>query len=218
MLTADKIGALDLRRNVIQFVYYDMSVAGTASESSITVDDALGYARRVESPELHALLLVKLAAFVSKNGDQGLVKQLLFDATKLAEKVMKPSTRAGILLAIEKQLAESDADDRFGLLRDAVSAVNRDKDIRIDQLSVQRRVNFGCQQDKPIWYGESVARFNLIDSILRFSDSREDAAVQLALNIDPGVNRVRTLAAVAGSAVKRVTAEREAKKKTRRTD
>jgi len=213
MLVADKISALELRGNVIQFVYYDMSVAGTAPESSINIDDALRYANRVESPELQALLLVKLAAFLSKTGDADQVKQLLFDATKLTEKVEKSSVRTGVLLAIEKQLAESDADDRFGLLRDAVSAVNRDKDIRIDQLSVQRRVNFGCQQDKPTWYGQSVARFNLIDSILRFSKSREDAAVQLALSLDPGVNRVRALAAVAGSAAKRVIVEREAKKK-----
>jgi hypothetical protein len=213
MLVADKISALDLRQNVIQFVYYDMSVAGTAPESSINVDDALRYANRVESPELHALLLVKLAAFLSKNGDSGQVKQLLFDAAKAAEHVEKSSVRAGVLLAVEKQLAESDADDRFGLLRDAVSAVNRDKDIRIDQLSVQRRVNFGCQQDKPIWYGGTVARFNLIDSVLRFSNSREDAAVQLALSLDPGMNRVKALAAVAGSAAKRVIAERKAKKK-----
>jgi hypothetical protein len=213
MLIADKISALDLRDNVIQFVYYDMGVAGTAPESSINLDDALRYANRVESPELHALLLVKLAAFLSKNGDPGQVKQLLFDAKKLAEHIEKSSVRAGVLLAIERQLADSDADNRFELLRDAVSAVNRDKDIRIDQLSVQRRVNFGCQQDKPIWYGGGVARFNLIDSVLRFSNSREDAAVQLALSLDPGVNRIRALAAVAGSASKRVIAERDAKKK-----
>lgn len=214
MLVADKISALDLRVNVIQFVYYDMSVAGTAPESSINIDDALRYANRVESPELHALLLVKLAAFLSKNGDPDQVEQLLFDATKLAEHVVKPSVRAGVLLAIEKQLAESDPDDRFRLLTDAVSAVNRDKDTRIDQLSVERRVSFGCQSEKPTWYGESVAQFNLIDSILRFSDSREDAAVQLALDIAPGVNRVRTLASVAGAAVKRINAETAAKKKT----
>lgn len=213
MLIADKISALDLRGNVIQFLYYDMSIAGTAPETSVNVDDALRYANRVESPELRALLLVKLAAFLSKNGDPSQVKQLLFDATKLTEHIEKSSVRAGVLLAIEKQLAESDADDRFVLLRDAVTAVNRDKDSRIDQLSVQRRVNFGCQQDKPTWYGGTVARFNLIDNVLRFSNSRDDAAVQLALSLDPGVNRVRALAAVAGSAAKRVLTERKAKTK-----
>jgi hypothetical protein len=214
MLVADKISALDLRGNVIQFVYYDMSVAGTSPESSINVDDALRYANRVEPPELHALLLVKLAAFSSKNGDAGQLKQLLFDATKRAEHIVKPSVRAAVLLAIEKQWAESEVDDRFDLLRNAVSAVNHDKDIRIDQLLVQRRVNLGCQSDKSTWYGETVARFSLIDNVIRFSNSREDAAVQLALSLDPGVNRIRTLAAVAGSAAKKVLAERKAKKET----
>ena len=213
MLVADKISALDLRGNVIQFVYYDMSVAGTSPESSVNVDDALRYASRVESSELHALLLVKLAAFLSKNGDPGQIKQLLFDATKLAEHIDKASVRAGVLLAIEKQWAESDVDDRFGLLRNAVLAVNRDKAARIDQLSVQRRVNFGCQSDKPSWYGEIVARFSLIDNVLRFSNSREDAALQLALTLDPGVNRVRALAAVAGSAAKRALAEKAGKRR-----
>ena len=213
LLVADKINALDLRSNVIQFVYYDMSVAGTDPESSINVDDALRYANRVESPELHALLLVRLAAFLMKNGDLSQVKQLLFDAKKSAERVEKPTVRAGVLLAIEKQLKESDADERFELLKDAVVSVNRENDIRIDQLSVQRRVDFGCQQDKPIWHGGTVARLNLIDSLLQFSNTREDAAVQLALSLDPGLNRIRALAAIAGSATKRVIADREAKKK-----
>jgi hypothetical protein len=213
MMVADKISALDVRRDVLQFVYYDLSVAGTTPESAINIDDALRYASRVESPELHALLLAKLAAFLAKNDDLAKAKQLLFDATKVAEHIEKPSVRAAVLLAIEKQLPESDADDRFGLLRDAVSAVNRDNDIRIDQLTVQRRVNFGCQQDKPSWYGGGVARLSLIDSVLRFANSREDAALQLALNLDAGINRVRVLAAVAGSAAKRAIVEKDSKKR-----
>ena len=214
MMVADKISALDVRRDVLQFVYYDMAIAGTTPESSINIEDALRYANRVESPELHALLLAKLAAFLAKTGDPSKAKQLLFEATKVAEHIEKPSVRAGVLLAIEKQVPESDADDRFGLLTNAVSTVNRDHEIKIDQLTIQRRVNFGCQQDKPTWYGGGVGRFSLIDSILRFSQSREDAAVQLALNLDPGVNRVRALAAVAGSAAKRAIAEKDSKKRS----
>lgn len=213
MLVADKISAIGLRSNVIQFVYYDMTVAGTASGSSITIDDALRYANRVESPELRALLLVKLGGFVLKNGNQGHSKQLLLDAGKLADRVERPSARASVLLAIEQQLSESDAENRFKLLKDAVSAVNRAKEIKIDRLSMQRRVNFGCEEDKPVWYGESIAQFNLINSLLRFSQSHEDDALQLALDLDPGVNRIRALAAVAGSAGKRIIAERDAKRR-----
>ena len=214
MGVADKISALDVRRDVLQFVYYDMAVAGTTPESSINIEDALRYSNRVESPELHALLLAKLAAFLAKTGDPSKAKQLLFEATKVAEHIEQPSVRAGVLVAIEKQVPESDADDRFGLLTNAVSTVNRDHEIKIDQLTIQRRVTFGCQQDKPTWYGGGVGRFSLIDGILRFSQSREDAAVQLALNLDPGVNRVRALAAVAGSAAKRAIAEKDSKKKS----
>lgn len=146
---------------------------------------------------------------------QAKVKQLLFDAAKLAEHIEKFSVRAGVLLAIEKQWVESDVDDRFGLLRNAVSALNRDKDIRIDQLSVQRRVNLGCQPDKSTWYGETVARFNLIENVMRFSNFREDAAVELALSLERGLNRVRALAALAGGSAQRVIVESTRRKDTK---
>jgi hypothetical protein len=209
---ADKISALALRIEVLQFVYYDMSIAITKGGSANN-DDALRYANRVEAPELRALLLTNLAAFVAKNRDADGAKQLVWDAIKLAERVEQPSIRAAVLIAVENQLPESDSDDRPRLLKDAVSAVNRSDEIAIDRLTVQRRVDYGCEKDKGRWYGGTIARVNLIDSILRFSQSHEADAMQLALDLERDANRIKALAAIAGSAIKRIQAATAEKRK-----
>ena len=213
MAVADKISTLGLQNEVLQFVYYDLSVASSEAAST-NIDDALRYANRVEAPEVRALLLTKLAASVAMNRNADDAKQLLLDAIKLAERVERPAIRAGVLVAIEKQLPEPDSDNRLKLLQDTVSAVNRSDEIVIDRLTVQRRVNFGCEKDKGPWYGGSIARVNFIDSVLRFSQSHEADAVQLALDLERGANRIKALAAIAGAAIRRTQAEAGEKKKT----
>ncbi len=218
MLVADKINSLELRGSIIQFIFYDMSVAAMTTDSSTKVDQALEYASRVTAPEQRALLFLKLSAFTQKSGDQQYEKQLLIDASRLAERVADHSVQAGLMLALADQFSEANFEVRFKMLKGAVAAVNRKKEINIDKISVERRVNFGCEESRPQWYGESLAQFNLIDSILRFSQAHEDQAVQVALDLDPGVNRVRTLAAIAGSSVKNLVAKREPVQKTRRSN
>ncbi|HEY3581089.1 MAG TPA: hypothetical protein VGK82_11115, partial [Pyrinomonadaceae bacterium] len=63
--------------------------------------------------------------------------------------------------------------------------------------------------------GGSIARANLIDSVLRFSQSNEDDAMQLALDLKRDANRIRILAAIAGSAIKRIQSELSEKNKAR---
>ena len=209
---ADKISGLDLRNNVMQFIYYDMATAGASAKASITIDEAVKYASRVESPEHRALLLLKLSSELSKTGKEEESKQLVLDTINLSERVADSSARAAVLVAIEKQLSESDFEDRFRVLRNAVAVLNREKQTRIDQLSVWRRVDLGCEQKGVQWHGGRIANLNLIDGLVRFSQTREDEALQLALEFDPGVNRIRGVAAVAGSAIKRIKAEESAKR------
>jgi hypothetical protein len=205
---ADKISGLELRSSVIQFIYYDMA----AAKGSITVDEALKYANRVESPEQRALLLLNLSVALSKDSKEEESKQLVLDAINLSERVAEPSARAAVLVAIGKQLSESDFEDRFRVLKNAAGLLNRNKQIRIDQLSVWRRVDLGCEQKGVAWHGGRVANLSFTDGLVRFSQSHEDEALQLALELDPGVNRIRAVAAVAGAAIKRVKAEEGAKK------
>jgi len=212
MAVADKISALVLRNEVLQFVYYDLSVASSEA-ASMNIDDALRYANRVDAPEVRALLLTKLAASVAKNRNADDAKQLLLDAIKLAERVERPAVRAGVLVAIEKQLPDADSDNRLKLLKDTVAAVNRSDEIVIDRLTVQRRVNFGCEKDNGSWYGGAIARVNFIDNVLRFSQSNEADAVQLALDLERDADRIRTLAVIAGSAVKRIQIQASDQKK-----
>ena len=212
LAVADKISSLTLRTDVLQIVYYDMSVASTEADST-NIDDALRYANRVEAPELRALLLTRLAAVIRKNRNADDAKQLLLDAVKLAEHVEQPAVRAGVMVAIEKQLLEPDSDDRLKLLKDAVSAVNRSDAIDINRLAVQRRVEFSCEKEKGPWYGGAIARANLAESILKFSQSHEPEALQLALDLERDANRIKTLAGIAGSAIKRLQAETSIKKK-----
>jgi hypothetical protein len=212
---ADKISALSLRGEVLQFVFYDMSVASTEADS-LNIDDALRYANRVEAPEARALLLTRLAgALVTKNRNADDAKQLVLDAMRLAERVEPLAVRAGVLVTIEKQLPELDSDNRLKLLKDAVAAVNRSEEITISRISVPHRLNYSCEKDKGPWYGGSIARVDLIDSILRFSQSHEADATQLALDLKRDANRIRTLAAIAGAAIKRIQSETSEKKKAR---
>lgn len=212
---ADKISALDLRSSVIQFIYYDMANAGASAKEPITIDEALKYANRVESPEQRALLLLRLASQLSKDGKAEESKHLILDAINLSERIADPSARAAVLVAVEKQLSESDFEDRFKVLKSAVAILNRNKETRIDDLAVWRRVELGCEQRGIMWHGEVITSLNLTDGIVRFSQTREDEALQLALEFDSGVNRIRAVAAVAGSAIKRIKAE-EAKRNTPR--
>jgi hypothetical protein len=211
---AEKISALDLRANVIQFIYYDMAMAGASAKASITIDEALKYANRVEPPDQRALLFLTLSSSLSKDGKREESKQLILDATNLSERIAEPSARAAVLVAIEKQLTESDFEDRFKVLKNALAILNRNKETKIDQLSVWRRVDLGCEQKGITWHGGRIANLNLMDGIVRFSQTREDEALQLAMEFDSGVNRIRAVAAVAGSAMKRIKAEEDSKKNT----
>ena len=216
MSIADKISDLDVRGNVIQFIYYDMAMAGASAKASITPDEALKYAARVESPEQRIMLFLKLSSQLSKDGRQEESKQLIVDATNLSERVSDASARAGVLVAIEKQLPDSDFEERFKVLKNAVGVLNRNKEMRIDQLSVWQRVDLSCEQKGLEWHGGRIANLNLTDALVRFSQTREDEALQLALEFESGVNRIRGVAAVAGAAIKRIKAEEDANRKTPR--
>jgi len=120
---ADKISGLDLRNDVIQFIYYDIATAGGSAKTSITIDEALKYANRVEAPEHRALLLLKVSDQLSKGAKDEESKQLIFEAINLSERVTDPSARAAVLIAIEKQLSESDFEDRFRVLKNAVAVL-----------------------------------------------------------------------------------------------
>jgi len=212
---ADKISGLELHNNVAQFIYYDMAMAGASAKASITIDEALKYANRVESPEHRVLLLSKLSSQLSKGGKEEESKQMILDAINLSERVADPATHAAVLVAVEKELPVSDFEDRFKVLKTGVAILNRSKQTQIDQLSVWRRVDLGCEQKGVQWHGGRVANLNLTDGLVRFSQSREDEALQLALEFDPGVNRIRAVGAVAGSALKRIRADEGAKGSTR---
>jgi hypothetical protein len=212
MSVADKISALDLRSSVIQFVYYDMAMAGASGKASITADEALKYANRVESAEQRAVLFLRLSARTSKDGKEEESKQLILDAINLSERVADPSARAAVLIAAEKQLSNSDFEDRFKTLRTAVAVLNRNKEIKIDQLSVWRRVDLGCEQKGIAWHGGRIVNLNLTDGIATFSQTREDEALQLAFEFDSGANRIKAVAAVAGVAIKRIKAEEDVKR------
>ena len=64
-------------------------------------------------------------------------------------------------------------------------------------------MNLTCADTPSQWYGESLAQVSLIDSILQFSQLHEHQAMQVAQDLGPGINRVRALAAIAGSAIKK---------------
>lgn len=213
MSVAEQISELNLQSNVIQLVHYDMAMSGAKAKASITIDEAVKYAHRVELPELRAWLLLKLSSRLSDEGRGVESNQLIHDATNIAERIADPSARASVFVAIEKQLPESNVEDRFKALKLAVGVLNSSKQIKIDQLSVWQRLDLSCEQNNNEWHGGRIATLNLIDGIVRFSQTREDEALQLAMQLDARVNRIRAVTAVAGSAIERIKTE-ETKKST----
>lgn len=203
---ADKIDALDLRSQALQFVYYDMTVASLSTKTEASLDDALRNAERVTLPEQRGLLYLRIAEYSLANGDRDRALTLLIEAGRTAERVDEPVTRAGLLFSAAYELADLDSSlsQSIRMMKDAIHLLNDNQSIKIDQISLLRRVDLGCDKKNGQWYGSSdpLARFNLIETLVKLANSNSSAAEELAGNLVEGANRVRALAAITAAGIR----------------
>lgn len=206
---ADKIYDLELRSRALQFVYYDMAVAALSTKTATSVDEAMRNAERLTSPEQRALLYMKMADLSRTNGDRDRAFTLLLAAGRLAERVGEPASRTGLLFSVAYELTELDSTltEPMRMIREAIDLLNDNKSVKMDKITVLRRVDLGCDKRTGEWYGSSdpLVRFNLIETLVKMASTDYVAAEALAGYLAEGPNRVRALAAIAGAEIRAIT-------------
>ena len=206
---ADKIYDLELRSRALQFVYYDMAVAALSTKTDNSIDEAMRNAERLTSPEQRALLYMRIAEFSRANGDRDRAFTLLLSAGRLAERVEEPASRTGLLFSVAYELTELDSTltEPMRMMREAIDLLNDNKSVKMDKITLLRRVDLGCDKRTEEWYGSSdpLVRFNLIETLVKLAGSDYVAAEALAGHLAEGPNRVRALAAIAGAEIRAVT-------------
>lgn len=206
---ADKIDRLDLRAAILQFINYDASIASMKAN----LDDSLRHADHVNSFEQRTLLYMKLAALIKNAGNGDQAKQLWLDAIKFAEKVDDRGARAATLLAITENFPGSSCNECVKLLKSAITTINGEQELKPDELLISRRVDFTCNGNNS-WYGETLARFNLVDSLTALGKAQESDAVELAMELNPGADRIKSLAALAQQATQKIVSRESSKQKS----
>jgi hypothetical protein len=214
---ADKISNLKMSANVIQFVHFDRALAAMSSRTPPNAGEAMQYAERVASYEHRTLLYILLAGLSLNQNESERAYEFLSNAYKLTEHIEEPAVRAGLLIGIANQFSKINTTEPVRVLKEAIRALNQSQQLRIDQLSILRRVDLSCDGQPPIWYGgtESLSSSNLIETLVNLSQVDDEAAVQLARDLNPGANRVRVLAAIAGAAIKKAQASNPSNKPRR---
>jgi hypothetical protein len=202
----DEIDDLALRDGTLQFIYYDMSVASLAKKSGVDLDDSLRNAERLASPEQRGLLYLKIAAAWRAKGDKDRAYALLLKAAESAEHIAQPAIRAGLLFATAYDLTELDPglSQAITKMKDAIRLLNNNKDVRIDQITIVRRLDLACEKKSGAWYGSSdnLGRVDLIATLVKMANTDAATAEELAHDLAHGLNRMRALSAIAASEIK----------------
>ena len=203
---ADKIDSLDLRTQALQFIYYDMAVAALSTKTTANLDEASRNAERLTLPEQRGLLYMKMAEVARANGDRDRAFAFMLEAGRSAERIVEPGARAGLLFSVAYELTDLDSSlsEPIRMMRSAIQVLNDNKNIKIDQINLLRRVDLGCGNKSGEWYGSSspLAQFNLIETLGKIASSDVTTAEELIGSLAEGPNRIRARAAIARAQIK----------------
>ena len=203
---AEKISDLNLKVDVLQFVYFDMSRAAMSAKTTTSVEEALQFAKRITSPEQRGLLYLQIAELYAANRDRDHAHALLIELSESCDRIDAPGVRAALLLAAAYDLTDLDSTSTqaFPMMKKAIHLLNENREVRIDRISALRKIDLSCDKKNPEWYGasEPVGRFNIIDTFLKIAEVEPEIAEQLARDLSEGSNRVRALSALAGAGIR----------------
>ena len=205
---AESVSDLKLRSNALQFLFFDISLSVTSPRTSGNLDEGLAYAQRVDTPEQRGFLYLKLAEFAARQ-DRDRARVILNDVLKICDRIEDQSFQAALLFAASLQLLkiETPLPEIFPILEKAIHLLSNDKQVRIDQISLVRRLEMmSCDAGTPQWYGDSnnLGQFNVIETLVQISEIDAGVAEQLASDLPTGSNQIRSLAAVATAQIKRL--------------
>ena len=183
-----------------------MSNAALKRGDAVSLEDAQKYAESVTSPELRALLYVKIAAAALKLRDRQLASGLLNKTLRLSETVSEPTAQASLMLAAAAGFADFDVQGGYNALKEAVKIVNRAGDLNVDDFRILRRVRLSCQAGEDTWYGASdqAERFSLFDTFSRLAATDVEGALSLARDLDTPCTRIRSLLSIARAMTKKL--------------
>ena len=204
----ESVSDLKLRSNALQFLFFDISLSVTSPRASGNLDEGLAYAQRVDTPEHRSFLYLKLAEFAARD-DRGRARVILNDVLKICDRIEDQSFQAALLFAASLQLLklETPLPEIFPIMEKAIHLLSNDKQVRIDQISLVRRLEMmGCDGSTPQWYGDfnNLGQFNVIETLVQISEIDAGVAEQLASDLPTGSNQIRSLAAVATAQIKRL--------------
>ena len=89
-------------------------------------------------------------------------------------------------------------------MRNAIQVLNDNKNIKMDRITLLRRVDLGCSKNPGEWYGSSspLVQFNLIETLAKIATSDIATAEELVSFLAEGPNRVRARATIAKVQIK----------------
>ena len=211
---ADKVDNLETRSDVIQFIYFDKALFTISPKSSGDLDEAFAYAQRVGAPDQRGFLYLKFAEFAAKK-DSERARLILNDVLKLSDQIEDRKFRASLLFLSAYNLAVLDSSflEVYTTLEKAIHLLNDDQELNADKIRMLRRIYQKCDAASPSWTGtgEDVGSFNLSETLVRISEKDSRTAEELASELPEGLNRTRTLAAIASARLKSL----ESSQKTR---
>jgi len=203
---ADRVDTQSLHDALLQYLYYDLALAGADDGNWADADK---YAKKVESREQLELLTVKMADAALRQKNNTRAFELLSDTRRRANDLDDNDARAKVLLAASIVVARLDQAQIIELMSDAVKALNRGKDHNLDRLTVLRKIDLSCGSNSPNqFYGSQAQadRFNLLDALALASTLDSDGALVIARSIEDQTNRIRALASIARSATSKAIA------------
>ncbi len=201
MSTAELIKDISLRKNMIEFIHYNMCLKATEAGE---LNEASEHVRYVSNSDQLALLYVKMANVALRQKDTPRAVELLAETKRLADKSSDPTAKARNYLAAAALYAQFDMFETESTLREAIKAVNQAKATNLDSLRVMIKVNTQCPGEKDDrWLGgaDSPERFSIYGTLSLFSKQDFIGATSLARNLEDATSRIRALLSILRTAI-----------------
>ncbi len=199
--TAELIKDIALRKNMIEFIHYNMCIKATEAGE---LNEASEHVKYVSNSDQLALLYVKMANVALRQKDTARAVELLTETKRLADKSSDPMAKARNYLAAAALYAQFDMFETESTLREAIKAANQAKATNLDSLRVMIKVNIQCPGEKDDrWLGgaDSPERFSIYSTLSLFSKQDFIGATSLARNLEDAASRIRALLSILKTAI-----------------
>lgn len=192
----------DLKQSAVvkEALFYDMTISAIGSEDWETAQENL---KKLSSIELKTMAYAKLATALASKNEKTQSASVFSEAVAIAEKVPEAEIRSGFLFALSTIILKSDPLEAQSLIKNAVKSLNKQEARDLGYFSIPIKVSLSCSGAENNWYGDSISlsNSNVFDALTIFAKQNPEEAKLTAESIDDKVTKIRTLAAVAKTAL-----------------